>query len=341
MNKNTPKISVIVPVYNSEKFLDKCIESILKQTLNDLELILINDGSTDKSGVICEKYKKADERVIYIEKENSGVSDSRNLGIDTSIGKYICFIDSDDYIKYNMMENLYRATEGEFDLVISGMYFERINNDDWNNIIPMYKANNREEIKKGIPELFKSYLLYNPVGKLYKNNIIKKYNLRFDSSMSFGEDPVFNCKYFEKIENYININDSYYIYVKHGEDSLSNCFNRDKIRCNKIMTNSFIKLFEFYGIEEELVFEIMDWRYKKELNDMIFTIARAKKQVKLKDKYNFISQIFKDETYQYLEEYLDGINILLKIIIRTKTPLFLILYFYTTNFLRGNRNVYE
>ena len=102
-----PKISIIIPIYNLEKYLDKCIKSILNQTFKDFELILVNDGSTDKSGVICDNYKKVDDRIVVIHKENGGTSSARNIGIDIARGKYIGFVDGDDYIHENMYYELY------------------------------------------------------------------------------------------------------------------------------------------------------------------------------------------------------------------------------------------
>lgn len=96
---NNPKISVIVPVYNAEKYLHRCIDSILNQTFPDFELLLIDDGSKDQSGEICDEYAKKDSRVKVFHKENGGVSSARNVGIDNAVGEYICFCDSDDWVE--------------------------------------------------------------------------------------------------------------------------------------------------------------------------------------------------------------------------------------------------
>ena len=101
------KISIVVPIYNVEKYLNQCIESIINQTYKNLEIILVNDGSSDNSGKICDEYEKQDERIIVIHKENGGLSDARNAGIEIATGKYIGFVDSDDYIEEDMYELLY------------------------------------------------------------------------------------------------------------------------------------------------------------------------------------------------------------------------------------------
>ena len=98
MENNRPKISIVSPVFNVEKFLARCLDSLVNQTLSDIEIILVDDGSPDNSGRICDEYAKKDDRVIVIHKENGGVSSARNVGIDKAKGKYICFVDSDDYV---------------------------------------------------------------------------------------------------------------------------------------------------------------------------------------------------------------------------------------------------
>lgn len=102
-----PMISIVVPVYNVEKYLNRCIESIINQTFNNIEIILVDDGSTDSSGNICDEYKKIDSRIKVIHKENGGLSDARNVGIENACGEWIGFVDSDDYIAENMYEQLY------------------------------------------------------------------------------------------------------------------------------------------------------------------------------------------------------------------------------------------
>ncbi|WP_313581101.1 glycosyltransferase [Chishuiella sp.] len=108
---NYPKISVIIPVYNTEKYLSKCLESVINQTLKDIEIIVINDGSTDSSQNIIDLYTSKDDRIISIIKKNGGLSDARNMGIDNSNGNYLAFIDSDDYIDEYMLENMYNLSQ--------------------------------------------------------------------------------------------------------------------------------------------------------------------------------------------------------------------------------------
>lgn len=323
-----PKISVIVPVYNVVKFLDKCILSVLNQTFKEFELILVNDGSTDGSKEICNYYRERDNRVKVVHKYNTGVSDTRNIGLDISTGGYVCFIDSDDYINSNMFEDLYRHTEdGKIDIIVSGMYFERNDDGSWENKIKYCEANNLQQIKNLIVNLFKSYLLYNPVGKLYKKEIIDKYNIKFKKGMSFGEDPVFNCEFMKHIYSIKNIDKCYYNYVKHGEISLSIKYDETKYESNKKMHNELANLMKYYQILDEEILLILRQRYKKELCDMLFTVGRANEYVHDNDKLKFLNTIFKDKEYEFLEEYLDGVNVVLVNMIKFKMSLSLVMYF--------------
>ena len=112
-----PKISVIVPIYNAENFLERCIDSLLAQTIEDFELILVNDGSTDSSKRICERYKSKDKRIILINQQNSGPSASRNSGLNIAKGEFICFVDADDYVGKEYLSCMLNKIDEETDLI--------------------------------------------------------------------------------------------------------------------------------------------------------------------------------------------------------------------------------
>lgn len=122
---NMPKISIIVPVYKAEKYLNRCVDSILAQTFTDFELLLIDDGSPDKSGEICDEYARKDSRVRVIHKENGGVSSARQRGLDESIGEYTIHADPDDWVEPTMLEELYnKANKEDADMVICDFFYE-------------------------------------------------------------------------------------------------------------------------------------------------------------------------------------------------------------------------
>lgn len=182
-----PKISIIVPVYKVEKYLHKCVDSILKQTFKDFELILVDDGSPDKSGDICDEYARKDNRVRVIHKENGGVSDARNVGIDIAEGEYIGFVDGDDYIASDMYEVLYNSLiDNSADISGCGMYEcigDRIkeNNIDGNLHVFTNEDATKEVLYGKILPAFVFLMLYKkslfegkrfPLGKIYEDSFL-------------------------------------------------------------------------------------------------------------------------------------------------------------------------
>lgn len=178
-------VSIIVPIYNVEKYLKKCIDSLLKQSYSNTEIILIDDGSTDRSPEICDEYMQKDARIKVVHKINGGLSDARNNGIKISEGKYITFVDSDDYLDEHYIEMLYRVIyESNADIVISGIkdYYEgKEIEEDINNI--NYKILTKEETYKRM--LLQQGMDVNACGKLYKKHIFD--NLNYPKGMLYED----------------------------------------------------------------------------------------------------------------------------------------------------------
>lgn len=192
------KVSIIVPVFNVEKYLPECIESILKQSYNNLELLLINDGSTDISGIICDKYAQSDKRVRVFHKSNEGVSKARNFGIESATGEWICFIDSDDWIPSNYLETIMNDTK------IADLTFWGFRLHYANTLQTEYKPLERFVYEKEAIEDCLAYLKHNnqhfeylgyTVNKLFKASIIKEHHIRFVDNLSLREDEVFTLSY--------------------------------------------------------------------------------------------------------------------------------------------------
>lgn len=183
------QVSVIVPVYNSEKYLEQCIQSILNQNFIDFELLLVNDGSIDNSGIICEKYVGTDSRVRVFHKKNGGVSSARNLGIVNAKGKWITFIDSDDYISENYFNAL--NVDSNADLIMQGINYI----EDGINV----KQIRYKEEKLDFEEFLSKYRVYpdfsSSWSKFFLRSKLEKYEITFNLQLSFGEDTLFNLKY--------------------------------------------------------------------------------------------------------------------------------------------------
>ena len=177
-----PKISVVVPVYNASQYLPKCIESILSQSFQDFELILVNDGSTDDSLDICKKYEKFDDRIIVVSQTNGGVSKARNRGLDVAKGEWVAFADADDYFLDDALSILYeRAMNTGADLVLANAL--KLKNG---NLTKMHKLKN-EVLPNAIISI-KHFALW---GYLFNTDIIRKYRLRFIEGLAYSEDRLF------------------------------------------------------------------------------------------------------------------------------------------------------
>ena len=187
------KISVIVPVYNAEKYLYRCIDSILAQTFTDFELLLVNDGSKDNSGKICDEYAAKDSRVRVFHKENGGVSSARNVGLDNVKGEWVTFCDSDDSVEKCWLEFFIRNTKG-VELVLQGF-----NNDIYLKDVSIFSY------EGSVDELLKLLHRKSIVGycylKLFRTNIIQNNNIRFVEEVKFREDEDFVLKYLCSIHN--------------------------------------------------------------------------------------------------------------------------------------------
>lgn len=198
-------VSIIIPVYNADSYLEKCLSSVMAQRFTDWECILVDDGSMDKSPEICDHWITIDSRFQVIHQENQGVSAARNHGIEASVGEYIVFIDSDDWVEVDYLSSLIDGiTDKGVDLVVAGT--RNWQNEDLCELLPLVgeitlSCNNADTFVENIN------FHYGPIAKLFKTNIIRKYAIRFPEDISLGEDLVFNFRYLEQVNvvNYVPI----------------------------------------------------------------------------------------------------------------------------------------
>lgn len=208
------KVSIIVPVYNTEDFMCRCVESLLGQTLQEIEIILINDGSTDLCGDICNSYCRQDSRVNVIHKENGGPSSARNIGIRKAKGEYIAFVDSDDYTESDFCESLYNAgVRFNVDIVNCDCYresekVERLGSEFKKDVVISNK-----EILQYLKKAHETKIIWFACRNLYRRSFLNDNNILFDEKILFGEDPVFNLYAFYYAKSLYSINKCLYYYV--------------------------------------------------------------------------------------------------------------------------------
>ena len=285
------KISIVVPVYNNEKHISRCIESILNQTHKNIELICVDDGSTDGSGKLLDNYAKNDNRIKVIHKENGGVSSARNIGIKEATAAIIAFVDSDDYIQLDMYEKMISIMEKE-DLECVCCSYKNIYPDKtvnkrsrFGNQI-LHGNQIREEIVKGVIGFFPTdnNCLTSVCNRLFVKDILEKNSIWFDEKRNYGEDWLFCIEYYRAIDTIGFIDDCMYFYT-HQEDSLS----------SKARTDYFE-----YAVKNHLLFNEwfpeFDWNSDvkvKHYNNRPIEAANYYKNMFSKEQsYNLIKEIF-------------------------------------------------
>lgn len=213
-------ISTIVPVYNSTKYINRCIDSLLAAQIEGIqnEVILINDGSTDSSLEICEKYATKHKNIKVISQENQGLSGARNTGLENATGKYISFVDSDDSVSKDYFKVLIPYLDGKYDIIHFG--YKRIDRDRSHTRIPIEKIYNETEIKDLLINTSKNKALWFVWSRIYKTTFLKNNDIIFDEEIKYGEDSVFLVKVYSKLVFFKAINSTLYNYYEN-EDSLT------------------------------------------------------------------------------------------------------------------------
>lgn len=219
-------ITIIIPVYNTAQYLNQCLESVVAQSYTDWECIVVDDGSSDNSGEVCDEWGKRDNRFVIIHQENQGVSAARNHGMDRSRGEYICFIDSDDWVDADYLSHLLSGmADGAVDMVVTGSVHESKKNE---------VHASKEEIKFRLTSDFTKQfidhvgLFYGPCAILYKSSLIKSRHIVFPIGQSFGEDTIFVFQYLETVQDILILPYADYHYRILGQNSLSHRFGEEK-----------------------------------------------------------------------------------------------------------------
>jgi len=243
MQKNADLISIIIPVYKVEKYLDRCLESVLNQNYKNTEVILVDDGSPDNCPKMCDDWAKKDKRIKVIHKQNGGVSSARNEGLKIAKGEYVCFVDSDDEVLPNYCEDLLKALkDNDADMAIGTM----INvHGEVRKIIkqPKKQLLINPKNKKDVLKMHKNSHYVNPINKIYKKEKIKEL---FNIDYNYGEDLIFNFYYIKNCEKIVIIKQPIYLYhVIQGSLSLHGDINVYK------------KILKLYDIRYQLIFDIV------------------------------------------------------------------------------------
>lgn len=270
-------ISVVIPVYNVAPYLEECLQSIVNQKFTDWECILVDDGSTDGSGTLCDNWSRKDTRIVVVHQANGGVSAARNVGIEMAKREYILFVDSDDTIG---SEHLCRLAESrQSDIVVSGIRQEYVDGKTVELKPVGTKAFELNQKNIGdFVELNDKFLLYGPVAKLYKASIIKEYDIKFPLGCSYGEDLQFNLRYLNYVKTITQVDDISY-YYRRGTETLStkkriNQFEQDYEQW-KLLQEFYVNRGLWLPPSKELLFKRL-WGI---VYDGIFSTTTSNKQI--------------------------------------------------------------
>ena len=288
-----PLISIIVPVYNVSKYLKKCIESLINQSYKNVEIILVDDGSNDESEKICDKYKNDDNRIVVIHKKNNGVSSARNCGIDAANGKFVCFVDGDDYVMPDYVEYLYNLiNKNNAEISITTEMFGNFDNNQTKKVTE--KIWNNEDACEAI-------LCYKvPIGvycKLFNREFLMKNKIRFFEDIFMGEGFNFNISAFQNADKVVVGNKKVYFYRRDNSTSATTKFSikkcenslyaMDKMKENMILKSNRI----------EKAWKYAKWRTYSDAYDYM-VLGDGKKMYN--EKYKDYKKYVKKNTYKCL-----------------------------------------
>lgn len=253
-----PKISVIVPIYNVEEYLDRCVKSLLHQTLKDIEIILVDDESPDNCPALCDAYAKEDDRVKVIHKKNGGLGYARNSGLEVATGKYVAFVDSDDFIETNAFEDLYNKTIHNPTDAVFANFFDYVSSSEITPVLEIEREQSFES-SKDIRQF-----LFDMVGTepnhqkdrkysmsvwhaIYSLEVIKKYQIKFPSEREMiSEDIIFHIQFLSRVSKVILLPEPYYYYCANNDQSLTRTFRADRIE-------------KFISLHKEVVRQLIDF----------------------------------------------------------------------------------
>ena len=291
------KISVIMPVYNVEKYVGKAIESILQQTLRDFEFLIVDDGTKDQSGEICDAYAAKDARIQVIHQENSGAPRARNRAIDIAVGKYLYFMDSDDWAEPSMLQDLYNLAEDHgAQLVISGYYIDTYYSDtekftqlqSYQDIAFPTQQAFREEAY----QLFDRNLLYTPWNKLFLSEYILQNNLRFPTT--WMDDFPFNLSVVRDVERVVCTAKPYYHFLRARAESETAKYKREMYEKREEEHSWMLDLYQHWNLSDPASMEMVYRRYIERIVGCIENVTNPSCTLSKKERKAEIRKILQN-----------------------------------------------
>jgi glycosyltransferase involved in cell wall biosynthesis len=327
----TSKVSIIIPCYNIEKHIKKCIDSVLSQSFSDFELLLIDDGSTDQTLAILKKFEKQDQRIKVFTQSNQGVSYTRNRGIELAAADYVMFIDGDDWIEIDMIECIIEQGLNKNVMNVCGMIHERNKEIFKNNIFSNLIKGNRLKFEKNhFITLFPSSILSSPCCKVYNRDILIEYQIRFGEDISYQEDLIFNLLYLNRIKEIKILPVFKYHYIEH-QTSSSSRFHINLNVSMQIVSDLLISFPNYNKNEKSIQTFNIDQILK-----LISNYSHKDANLNLKAKYNGIKKILKSDDFENSKNIINEMAVGngLKVLLKHKNVTGILIYFYLNKLLK-------
>lgn len=296
------KVSVIMPVYNVEKYVGKAIESILNQTMPEFEFLIVDDGTPDKSGEICDMYALKDERIHVIHKENGGAPSARNAAIEIARGKYMYFMDSDDWAEPTMLEDMYELAERyQAQLVVAGFYIDTYYSDteyltdDFLVEDAVYPY--AEAFRENAYKLFDKNLLYTPWNKLYLSEYIMENELRFPKT--FWDDFPFNLSVVENVERVVVTSKQYYHFMRARAESETAAYRPEMYRKREEEHGWLLALYKKWHVMNEPTREMLARRYIERFIGCIENLTNPKCDIPYATKRKMVRKMLQKKRVKW------------------------------------------
>ncbi len=305
-----PAVSVIIPVYNAEKSVANAIESAISQTLKDIEIVIVNDGSTDGSPAIIEKYAEKDSRIIYVNKEkNEGLSAARNSGLEVINGEYFTFLDADDFLQADYYEKILGSGHGA-DIIVTGYYHDTLKDDGSVDVTVENRTRtaflqDKGEIAAEICKLDRERLFAYTWNKLYKKEFIDSLGIKFENQ-TLIEDYLFNCKVFPQVNTLSLVDGCFYRYVKFSKEALTQKYQPEYFsimnRRYVLMKNLLCEASAFDGENRSIVCSM----HIKHIIAGIMKNFNKQAGLSGKQQRKIIKELFRDENCREAIKYAKG-----------------------------------
>lgn len=296
------KISIIMPVYRVEKYVRKAIESVQAQTLKEFEFLIVDDGSPDNSGKICDEYALKDDRILVIHKENGGAPSARNAAIDIAKGKYMYFMDSDDWAEPTMLEDMYELAErNQSQLVVAGFYIDTYYSDNeyiTNDFVTEPAVyDNARSFRENAYKIFDKNLLYSPWNKLFLSSYLLRNNLKFPET--FWDDFPFVLSVIRDIEKVAVTDKQYYHFIRARAESETAAYRPNMYDKREEEHAWMLELYRHWKVKDSASKEMVARRYIERFIGCVENITNPKCTMKFKDKYHQVKKMLSEHNVKW------------------------------------------